>query len=174
MSQGKPQGRRMKRWAALAIVTLALLTGCSRGPQHAELGRPFLLSEEPAGAIGIIDYHESDAKSSEVTLVGQVGFKNLKWSTQSAMFMLVDPTEALESGGHVCHDENCPFCKGKKGALQSRAIVMLVDDSGQVPPMDARKLLPLAEGQTAVVSGQAETDEAGQLVVHARGIYLRR
>lgn len=164
----------MNQWAVWAIVGAGLLVGCTRGPQHAELGRRFLLPDEPTGAMGIIDYHESESKASEVTLVGQVGFKNLKWSTQSAMFLLIDPTEAMEMGGHVCHDENCPFCKGKKGALQSRAIVMLVDDKGQVPSMDARKLLPLAEGQTAVVSGQAETDEAGQLVVHARGIYLRR
>jgi hypothetical protein len=164
----------MIRLTVLAIIGASLLTGCNRGPQHAELGRRFLLPDEPAGAVGIIDYHESESKASEVTLVGQIGFKNLKWSTQSAMFMLIDPTEALETGGHVCHDENCPFCKGKKGSLQSRAIVMLVDSDGQVPPMDARKLLPLAEGQTAVISGLAETDEAGQLVVHARGIYLRR
>src|SRR2546430_200188 len=164
----------MQRLALWAIAGAALLAGCSRGPQHAAAGRRFLLPEEPAGAIGIIDYHESEAKATEVTLVGQIGFKNLKWSTQSAMFLLIDPTEAIEAGGHVCHDENCPFCKGKKGALQSRAIVMLIGSDGQVPPIDARKLLPLAAGQTAVVSGQAETDEAGQLVVHARGIYLRR
>jgi hypothetical protein len=164
----------MKRWVMLAILTVGLLGGCSRGPQHAELGRHFLLPEEPTGAIGIIDYHESDPKASEVTLVGQIGLKNLKWSTQSAMFLLIDPTAEMEAGGHVCHDDNCPFCKGKKAALQSKAIVMLVDSKGQVPPMDARKLLPLAEGQTAVVSGRAETDEAGQLTVHARGIYLRR
>jgi hypothetical protein len=43
-----------------------------------------------------------------------------------------------------------------------------------VPPIDARKLLPLEEGQTAVVSGRAEIDEAGQLVLHARGVYVRR
>jgi hypothetical protein len=163
----------MSRWTCIAGVAAVLLLGCTRGPERADLGRQFLLAEEPAGAMGIIDYHEADPRPSDVTLVGNVGLKNLKWSTQSAMFMLIDPTEAME-GGHVCTDENCPFCKGKKGALQSRAIVMLVGSDGQVPPMDARKLLPLAEGQTAVVSGQAETDEAGQLVVHARSIYLRR
>jgi hypothetical protein len=90
------------------------------------------------------------------------------------MFLLTDPTEAIDGGEHVCHDENCPFCKGKSGANLSQAIVMLIGDDGRVPPIDARKLLPLAEGQTAVVSGRAEIDEAGRLVVHARGIYLRR
>ncbi len=164
----------MRRWAIVAVITAAFSGACARGPEHAELGRQFLLPDEPAGAIGIIDYHESEPKATDVTLVGQIGLKNLKWSTQSAMFLLIDPTAEMAAGGHVCHDDNCPFCKGKKEALQSKAIVMLVDSTGQVPPMDARKLLPLEEGQTAVVSGRAETDEAGQLVVHAKGIYLRR
>jgi hypothetical protein len=166
----------MSRWAMLAAgACLALIASCGQQPEHAELGRRFLLAEEPAGAIGIIDYRESEPLASEVTLVGRVGFKNLKWSTQSAMFLLNDPTELMESGGqHVCTDENCPFCKDKKGAKLSQALVMLVDGDGRVPPLDARKFLPLAEGQTAVVRGRAEINEAGQLLLHARGVYVRQ
>ena len=164
----------MRRQQAISAgLCLAMLLGCARQPEHAALGNRFLLAEEPAGAVGIIDYHETEPKATDVTLVGRIGFKNLKWSTQSAMFLLNDPAEGMD-GGHVCHDENCPFCKGKPGAKQSQAIVMLMDDDGRVPPIDARKLLPLEEGQTAVISGQAEIDDAGQLVVHARGIYVRR
>jgi hypothetical protein len=156
-----------------AVVSIALLAGCTRQPEHAELGRQFLLAEEPSGAIGIIDFHETEPKLEEVSLVGRLNFKTLKWSTQSAMFVLTDPTEELE-GGHVCHDENCPFCKNKPDAKAARAIVMLVGIDGQVPPIDARKILPLEDGQTAVVSGRAEMDDAGQLILHARGIYIRR
>ena len=163
----------MNRWIVLSAVGLLSLVGCGGQPQHAELGRQFLLAEEPGGAVSIIDYHDTDPKAEQVSLVGRVNFKALKWSTQSAMFTLIDPTEELE-GGHVCHDENCPFCKDKPGAKASRAIVMLVGNDGQVPPLDARKLLPIEDGQTAVVSGRAEIDEAGQLTVHARGIYIRR
>ena len=165
----------MLRCTALAVCGIvAMLAGCGQSVEHAELGRQFVLADEPSEILGIVDYHEAESKPTDVSLIGRIGFKNLKWSTQSAMFLLVDPAEALEGGGHVCHDENCPFCKGKKGANQSQAIVMLVGDDGQVPPIDARKLLPLEEGQTAVVSGRAEIDEAGQLVLHARGIYVRR
>jgi len=156
-----------------AVAWVALFFGCAQRPEHEELGRLLLLSEEPSGAVGIIDFHDTKPQTTEVTLVGRIGFKNLKWSTQSAMFLLTDPSDSLE-GGHVCHDDNCPFCKGKPGANHSQAIVMLIGADGRVPPIDARKILPLAEGQTAVVSGQAEMDDAGQLVVHARGIYLRR
>jgi hypothetical protein len=165
----------MLRHTALAVCgIIATLVGCGQSVQHAELGRQFVLAEEPSEILGIVDYHEAETKPTDVSLIGRIGFKNLKWSSQSAMFLLVDPTEALEGADHVCHDENCPFCKGKKGASQSRAIVMLVGEDGQVPPIDARKLLPLEEGQTAVVSGRAEIDETGQLVLHARGVYVRR
>jgi hypothetical protein len=165
----------MMRITALAVCGMvATLVGCGQSVQHATLGRQFVLTEEPSEILGIVDYHEAETKPTDVSLIGRIGFKNLKWSTQSAMFLLVDPAEALEGGGHVCHDENCPFCKGKKGPNTSQAIVMLVGEDGQVPPIDARKLLPLEEGQTAVVSGRAEIDAAGQLVLHARGIYVRR
>jgi hypothetical protein len=165
----------MLRSPTLSVFGLvALLIGCGQSVEHAELGRQFVLAEEPSEILGIVDYHEAETKPAEVSLIGRIGFKNLKWSSQSAMFLLVDPAEVLEGGAHVCHDENCPFCKGKKGANQSQAIVMLVGEDGQVPPIDARKLLPLEEGQTAVVSGRAEIDEAGQLVLHARGVYVRR
>src|SRR4051794_7713718 len=90
----------MSRWI-LIVSAAALLASCTRGPEYAELGRQFLLLDEPTGAMGVIDYHEADPKPSDVTLVGRVGLKNLKWSSQSAMFMLIDPTESMEGGEHV-------------------------------------------------------------------------
>ena len=122
---------------------LVVLLGCGQSVEHARLGKQFVLTEEPSEILGIVDYHEAETKPADVSLIGRVGFSGLKWSTQSAMFLLVDPAESLEGAEHVCHDENCPFCKGKKGASQSRALVMLVGEEGQVPPDDARKLLPL-------------------------------
>ena len=52
--------------------------------------------------------------------------------------------------------------------------VLFTGGDGKVPQVDARKLLPLEEGQMVVVSGRAEVNAIGQLVVHARGLYLRR
>lgn len=119
---------------------------------------------------GILDYRESKPEAGEVSLIGRVGLEKLKWSNQSAMFVITDPSEALEGAGHhECTDDNCPFCKAKGGGHPSRAIVMLIGDNGQVPAIPARKLLPLEEGQTVVVSGRAEINEQGDLVVHAKG-----
>lgn len=172
----------MVRWpsCALLIASLLVVCGCNARPgaplaEHQELGKRFLLAEEPADAVGIIDYREAKEAAAEVSLVGRIGGGNPTWSSESASFLLSDPAQQFEAENtHVCKDDNCPFCKGKKGEDRSQAIVMLTDAEGRVPPVDARKLLPLEEGQMVVVSGNAEVNELGQLIVHARGIYVRR
>ena len=169
------------KWAMVAL-SLALLAGCSHqaavpSAEHAALGQKFLLGEEPSGAIGIIDFRESQAatEAADVALVGKIGGGKLTWSNQSASFLLNDPTHEMGAGSeHECHSDNCPFCKGKQSADQAQAIVMLTGEDGKVPPIDARKLLPLEEGQMVVVSGRAEVNAIGQLVIHARGLYVRR
>ena len=173
----------MTRWNLLAIVAgAALALGCAPhaggpSPEHLALGQSFLLAEEPAGAVGIIDYRESPPveDQTDVTLVGRIGGGKLTWSNQSATFLLSDPAHEIGANSeHECHSDNCPFCKGKVNADHAQAIVMLTDGHGKVPAVDARKLLPLEEGQTVVVSGRAEVNAIGQLVVHARGLYVRR
>ncbi len=52
-------------------------------------------------------------------------------------------------------------------------MVEMVDQSGQVPPVDAQKLLGLSEGQTVVIRGEATLDKLGTLVVRSGGIYVR-
>lgn len=166
------------------IATAGLLAGCSaktNSPQvtveHAELGQQFLLAEEPNGVLGILDYREAAAGDAEgkteVALLGRIGGGNPTWSSQSASFLVSDPSHEV-AAEHVCTSDNCPFCKGKKGEDKSQAIVMLTGAGDRVPAYDARKLLPLEEGQMVVVRGRAEINALGQLIVHARGLYVRR
>jgi hypothetical protein len=171
----------MVRSAALLVsIGLALALGCSQQaavPQvkYAELGRQFVLEHEPEGAVGILDFREAQPQAEEVALLGRIGGGRPTWSSRSASFLISDPThEFTAEGGHACHDDNCPFCKGKKEQDPAQAIVMLTDEEGRVPAFDARELLPLAEGQMIVVRGRAEINALGQLVVHARGLYVRR
>jgi len=160
---------------SVVVLGLALAAGCVKRSEISAAGQRFVLAEEPSGALGILDYRESKPEPGDVSLIGRVGLEQLKWSNQSAMFVITDPSEALEADGqHQCNDENCPFCKAKAAGHPSRAIVMLIGEDGQVPAIAARKLLPLEDGQTVVVSGRAEINEQGDLVVHATGLYLRR
>jgi hypothetical protein len=162
----------------VALAGAVLLAGCSNASvasQSASGGKAaeFLLAEEPADAIGILEYRELKTPPRQVVLWGKIGGGKQVWSPSTAEFMLIDPTFALEAGGHVCTSDNCPFCKGKDEKDKAQAIVSLVDSNGNVPTVDARKLLPLEEGQMIVVRGQAEVNSLGLLVVRAEGIYLR-
>ena len=168
------------RWITLGIFVAGslLLAGCGGSsiagqPKLAAAGQKFLLAEEPADAIGILEYREAETPPADVVLWGKIGGGKQVWSPTSAEFLLIDPTYELEAGGHVCTSDNCPFCKGKDEKDKAQAIVSLVDGEGRVPQVEARKLLPLAEGQMVVVRGQAEVNSLGQLVVRAQGVYLR-
>jgi len=169
----------MHAWLAVLVASL-LLAGCGENGQSAQSlladgGAKFLLSEEPADVMGILDYREANPDVSEVTLLGKIGGGNPTWSPESAMFLVSDPSHEVAAGDeHQCKGDNCPFCKGKHGAEQAQAVVMLTDENGKVPAIDARKLLPLEEGQMVVVRGRPEINAVGQLVVHARGVYVRR
>ena len=172
----------------LLSACIAAAAGCSANNpatetprvEYPELGKQFVLNEEPAGVIGILDYREAAgeapaAPAGEVALLGRIGGGDPTWSSQSASFLVCDPSHAFAAGSqHVCTSDNCPFCKGKQGEDHSQAIVMLTGEDDRVPPHDARKLLPLAEGQMVVVRGRPEINALGQLIVHARGIYVRR
>jgi len=82
--------------------------------------------------------------------------------------------EAIRDAFQANDADNCPFCRAKKAKLlASTALVQVVDAEGNVPAMDARKLLGLKEGRTIVVRGEAQIDGLGNLAVRAAGIYVR-
>ena len=169
----------MRRLTALALIAgLSVLAGCSPSAavqtDLADQGRKFLLAEEPPGAVSILDFREAGAGAADVVLFGRVGGAKPPWSPHAAEFMISDPTHITAEDDHVCHSDNCPFCKGKQQQNDALAIVLLTDEAGRVPAVAARRLLPLDEGQLVVVRGQAEVNSIGQLVVRATGLYVRR
>jgi hypothetical protein len=56
----------------------------------------------------------------------------------------------------------------------STTLVKVVDDSGKVLAVDARQLLKVAENDMVVVSGNVSKDDAGNFVVLAKGVHVRR
>jgi hypothetical protein len=182
--EGSMRGRLMNSnligWSlvGLSLAGALLVAGCSSNSaasqsRPASEGAQFLLDAEPESAIGILEYRELETPPQEVVLWGKIGGGKQVWSPSTAEFMLTDPTFELDAGGHVCTSDNCPFCKGKDEKDKAQAIVSLVDHEGKVPAVEARKLLPLEEGQMVVVRGQAEVNSLGLLVVRAQGVYVR-
>ena len=167
-------------WLLVACVSLS---GCQRAEDPAVLQqrRKYLLTEEPKGAVGVIEAHAKVAEQASggqaLILVGRVGAgMHETWDPGKAAFVVSDPSVEIAGHDHGPeHDDNCPFCQAeKKSALASTALVKVTDDAGQVLSVDARQLFRLVEGQVVVVRGTASIDTLGNLVIAADGIYPRR
>jgi hypothetical protein len=182
--------RNRRRDAAIALVLAGLLlAGCSRSSirnagQADGPAAVYLLKEEPAGARGVLDIRtelegrEKPEESDRVVLVARVGgVEGFTWDPNRAAFTVQDLSAAEHAKPEQTpqHDaQACPFCRAeKKKQLASTALVQVVDAEGQVPAVDARKLLGLEEGQTIVVRGAAQIDGLGNLAVRATGVYVR-
>lgn len=172
----------------LLMATL-LLASCTRSGVRDAVpaegaGAAYLLGAEPAGARGVLEIREDlegrdkPGEAIPVVLEGRVGgVDGMTWDPDQAVFVVRDAA-IIEEGeaGEPGHDaDNCPFCraKKKKKLLASTALVQVVDAQGNVPAVDARKLLGLTEGRTIVVRGEAQLDGLGNLAVRAAGVYVR-
>lgn len=175
----------------MVVTALFSLGGC-RDPSEGVRGDAdaspaatrFLLAEEPPKARNVLEVEselenrEQPEQWAEVVLLARIGGGDgPTWDPDRAAFTVTDLSLSLE--GAQTHEspqhdaDSCPFCRAKKQKrLAATAIVELMDEDG-VPPVDARKLLGLAEGQTVVLLGVARIDGLGGLAVRCRGVYLR-
>ena len=176
-----------RRLTACLFVAVVATTGCQHSvetvdPQLiAQARSQFVLDDEPAGVEGVLDVQETFESPRSVVLVGKIGGVENPWSQGRASFVIADPVVLAEAtddteAEHECSDAGCKFCarKAAEKAREGLAFVQFVDESGQVVPIDARKLFDLQEEQTVVVVGHAEMDGLGCLIVSADGLYVRR
>jgi hypothetical protein len=176
----------MTRWTVWVV--LAVVSGCQGSPSgDAKLDGNFmqdmLLEDEPPGARGVMDVkselqnREDPGNWTDVVLVARIGgIEGETWDPKRAAFMVVDQSVVESEATHESpqHDaDNCPFCRAnRKKLLASTALVQIVDSSGQVPSMHARKLLGVEEGQTIVLQGKGRIDGLGNLAVRATGVFV--
>ncbi|QEG34689.1 AbrB/MazE/SpoVT family DNA-binding domain-containing protein [Bythopirellula goksoeyrii] len=130
------------------------------------------------------------AESTEpqhVAMVGQIGGLANPWeetqpefpfAKSQAIFFLADPQAIAEHAaeGHVhAPGEECAFCAAHaEENSELLAVVRLVDEKGQVVPIDARELLNLKVNDMVVVEGEAQVLEGGMMVVKATGVFVRK
>lgn len=149
----------------------------STDPRVAELREKYLLAAEPSGAVSISAAKQSLESQPEFVLMGRIGVgSHDPWEPGKATFVISDAVP--DKSGHASqpgHDkDNCPFCKRRASAAESTAIIQLVDDAGQVLPVDARQLLSADKDQLVYVRGRGEVNGLGTLVVSAQSIYVAR
>lgn len=174
--------RRMTVAALIAAVCgprLAAVVGKESASTDAAR-QQFMLAAEPAGATTIVEAKTAIEKRPDdpqpVLIAGRIGAREhdpfLEGKASFIMIDIVDDGHAKKPG----HDsDNCPFCK-KRQAKLPLAAVQFVDESGNVIPVDSRRLFGLAKGREVVVRGTATYNTklpVPVLQVTADGIHVR-
>lgn len=164
--------------SALLAVTASSLSGCSAdAPSTAVLSATpsaYVVESEPAGAVGVGSAREGAQDDEPVVVVGRIGGSTEPFVDGMAAFTIVDPNLA-----YCADDEGCPTpwdycCTPVEQITKNSATVKFVDASGAPLAEDARKLLGVKELSEVVVQGKADRDDAGNLVVLAEKVYVRK
>lgn len=137
-------------------------------------GQKYMLASEPADPLTPTEVKESVTEPATVAIAGRVDAGDVEpFRDGVASFLISQLPDGDHAGGDPDHADNCPFCKRKlKNA--PKAVVRFLDDSGQVMPVDARKLLGIAKGDVVVVRGSATYLEPVNTVqIDAEGIFVR-
>lgn len=135
----------------------------------------YALADEPDGAIGVIAARSSSKDGEPIVVVGRVGGAANPWIEGRAAFMMLDASKSVVANGKESNGNE--VCLGDCCALERAActaLVTVVDENGQVLPVDSRRLLQIAENDMILVKGKVKKDETGNFAVLADGVYIRR
>lgn len=164
--------------SALLAVSASALVGCSSDAPTDNVQvtstSAYVVGSEPAGAVGVGSARESAKDEDQVVVVGRIGGSTEPFVDGMAAFTIVDPKLA-----YCADDEGCPTpwdycCTPVDQITKNSATVKFVDASGAPLQEDARKLLGVKELNEVVVQGKADRDDAGNLVVLAEKVYVRK
>ncbi len=172
----------MKRnyWFGLVLLLLAV-SGCGTsdgGPSAASNGpsadgKQYMFKEEPKDGKDVIAVRESAKDGDDVIVVGRIGGES-PWTEGVAGFTIVDKSlkACSDNPGDACKTP-WDYCCERDKLPKASTLVKVVDGDGNVVKSGAKDLLGVKELQTVVVAGKAKRDEAGNLSILAKGIYVR-
>ena len=156
---------------AMSFVAMFAL-GCNSAtdPKLGEIGKRFVLTEEPPAPASIEAAIAGLAETAEVTLVGRIN------AGTSEPFAPGQATMVLSEAPDPAHNHDpgdCPFCKRRLENAKS-CIVRFLDENGEVIKHGAQKLLGVSKDQDVVVKGHATMlTDLDILQVDAAGIFIR-
>ena len=162
----------------LALVVGVVATAAMAEIDTAAIRGSVVLAEEPTGAVSIADAKAKLTTTPQAVVVaGRIGGRGTSpfGKNEATFSMLEIPTDDhAAKPGHKPDD--CPFCK-KRAANSPIAAVSFAGADGKVIPLDAQKLLGVAEGQDVVVRGNGFFDPKlgiPVIQINADGLYVRK
>jgi hypothetical protein len=168
-----------------AVLGLAGLAGCdskgkSTGTNTKETGATgavipasYFVTTEPAAAKPIVEVKKGSKAGDEVVMRGRIAGRRDPFTSGRASFMMTDLSLAVCEDGCKTPWDHC--CDDKKDIAAVAATVQIVDDKGEVIKGDAKGVHGLEPNAELVVVGKIKSmDEAGNLVVDAKQVYVKK
>jgi hypothetical protein len=158
----------------------AMIAGCNSAsnPQMSSSqplsSKQYLLTEEPSGAQSVLAAKDSVKDGDEITILGRIGGSAEPFVNGRAAFTVVDMSlvPCNEREGDSC-PKPWDYCCDVDTLPKATAVLKIVDGDGQTVPRDAKRDLGLRELQTVVARGKAKRDDAGNLTVLAKAIFVK-
>ena len=159
------------------LVGAMLATGCSNSNPVAVGGAkpsssPYVVTNEPTGAIPVGTARETVTDKQEVVLIGHIGGSAKPFVDRMAAFTIVDPKVAFCAAA-----EGCPtpwdYCCEQNEVKKNIAMIKVVDSEGKLIAQDAKSLLGVKELSLVVVHGNVQRDEDGNLTLLASKVFLK-
>jgi hypothetical protein len=165
---------------ACGLVLLSMsLAGCGKDDKgktdaaqlpKSDLPDSYHLKTAPPGAKGAAEVRSTAKTGDQVVVAGIVGGRKTPFIAGVAAFTIVDES------AKKCTMDECEtpwdFCCETPKNLANGSVTIEFRDKGAPIKTNARGFHGLDHMKNVIVTGKAETDEAGNVVVVASGIYV--
>lgn len=170
---------RCKSAAFVLVASIIAVAGCDsttakKNAESGSEGSKYLLKSEPRDAKTPTDVKESVSEPTVLAIAGRIDAGDMEpFQDGVASFMISQLPDSSHAESDPQHADNCPFCKRKlKNA--PKAVVRILDGSGNVMSVDARQLLGVSKGDVVVVQGLATyLKPVNTVQIDAEGIFIR-
>lgn len=158
------------------LTPLVLFSGCAKKVDEVLIGhrKALMKNSAPEEFTSIESAQQNIKQSASITIEGRADLKEMDSHKPRAMFLV---REVLEDDGHggSGHDpSSCPFCK-RRLAAAPKAVVVFLDDQGDVIPYDVESLFSIEHGDVVIIEGEGKLDEGLNLFkVVASSVFIRQ
>lgn len=134
-----------------------------------------LVTEQPAGAVGVIEARTAAKAGDRVAVIGRIGGSRAPFVSNRAIFTIVD--QSMNSCIEMGDDGHCPrpwdyCCEDKKKLAKSIASIEISDANGKPLGIALESEGTFKPLMLIAVEGTLQSTEGGSFVVRADHVYI--
>ena len=146
----------------------------NKSATNSALPQGLFVTQEPAGAAGVLKVRESAKAGDHVAMIGRIGGSENPFVSNRAVFTMVDASmkSCLEMGD----DAHCPTpadycCEDSSALAKATASVTIADKNGKPLPISLAADGSLKPLMWIAVEGTLQPTDGGAFIVNADHIY---